>query len=203
MITLAVLADIHGNSTALQAVLDDLDSQGGADHTIVLGDLAVFGPDPVGVLTLLKDREPISHITGNTDRYLVEKRYPTGSGKQSWEAQVLASFPWTARQLGQEGLEFLAGLPRRQLLRFSQEHRVMAVHGSPRSDEENIHPDTPEEELERMLWGGSILQPTALCPYALTAKSGRVWTTGGECWQCWLAFRWVSKGQLCLGSLTG
>jgi len=154
MTTLAILADIHGNSIALQAVLDDLDAQGGADHTIVLGDLAVFGPDPVTVLSLLKEREPIFHVSGNTDRYLVEGRYPTGSGKQSWEAQVLASFPWTVGQLGKEGLRFLAGLPRQQFLRFGQKHTIMAVHGSPRSDEENIRPNTPDEELEQMLLGG-------------------------------------------------
>jgi hypothetical protein len=37
MTTLAVLADIHGNSLALQAVLDDLKAQGGADHTLSAG----------------------------------------------------------------------------------------------------------------------------------------------------------------------
>lgn len=151
MIKIAILADVHGNSVALQAVLDDLASEGGADYTFVLGDLAVFGPDPGGVLTLLKEHEPIIYVSGNTDRYLVEKRYPTGSGKQSWEAQVLASFPWTARQLGQCGLQFLAGLPRQQLLDFSEDHTVLAVHGSPRSDEENIRPDTPEGDLRQML----------------------------------------------------
>lgn len=62
MTTLAVLADIHGNSVALQVVLDDLDSQGGADHLIVLGDLAFFGPDPMGVLNLLWEREPIFYV---------------------------------------------------------------------------------------------------------------------------------------------
>jgi predicted phosphodiesterase len=151
MTTLAVLADIHGNSVALKAVLDDLDSQGGADHTLVLGDLVVFGPDPVGVLDLLKGYEPIFHVCGNTDRYLIERQYPTGSGKQSWEEQVLASFPWTARQLRQDGLRFLRILRRQQLLHFSNEHIVMAVHGSPHSDEENIRPDTPDDDLERIL----------------------------------------------------
>jgi hypothetical protein len=34
---LAVLADIHGNSLALKAVLADLEAQGGADHLINLG----------------------------------------------------------------------------------------------------------------------------------------------------------------------
>jgi predicted phosphodiesterase len=73
MTTLAVLADIHGNSIALQAVLDNLDAQGEADHTLVLGDLVVFGPDPVGVLTSLQKHGPGFHVSGNTDRYLVEE----------------------------------------------------------------------------------------------------------------------------------
>ena len=164
MTTLAVLADIHGNHIALQAVLEDLDSQGGADHTIVLGDLAVFGPKPGEVLTLLWAREPIFHVCGNTDRYLVEGRYPSGSGRQSWESQVLASFPWTAEQLGEAGLQFLAGLPRRQLLHLSATHTVMAVHGSPRSDKENIRPDTSDDELKRMLADG-LLYNLLLCAH--------------------------------------
>lgn len=154
MRTLAILADIHGNCIALQAVLNDLERRGGADHMIVLGDLAVFGPDPSGVLTLLQAHEPIFHVCGNTDRYLVEARYPTIPGDENWRSQVLASFPWTASQLGQAGLNFLAHLLRRQFLNFSEEHPILAVHGSPRSDEENIDPDTPEVELRRMLLDG-------------------------------------------------
>lgn len=161
MTILAVLADIHGNRVALQAVLDDLDAQGGADHLLVLGDLAVFGPDPVGVLTLLKEREPIFHVCGNTDRYLIEGQYPINCGKQSWEAQVLASFPWTVRQLGKNGLHFIAGLPRQQFLSFSETHTILAVHGSPRSDEEGIRPDTPAEELKDMF--GPLAYNLLLC----------------------------------------
>ena len=40
---IAVLADIHGNVLALDAVLDDLKRRGGADLTINLGD-CVSGP---------------------------------------------------------------------------------------------------------------------------------------------------------------
>ena len=161
MTRLAVLADIHGNRTALQAVLADLDAQGGGDQTILLGDLAVFGPDPVGVLALLQQREPIFYVRGNTDRYLVEGVYPDGSGGQSWQLQVLASFPWTADQLGEAGKEFLAGLPTQQLLEFGQEHTVLAVHGSPRSDEDNIRPNTPDLELAAML--GDLPYNLLLC----------------------------------------
>lgn len=181
MTTLAVLADIHGNRVALEAVLEDLDSQGGADQLLVLGDLAVFGPDPVGVLDLLHAREPVLHICGNTDRYLFEGEYPRGSGKQSWEAQVLASFPWTVRHLGKSGLRFLTGLPRQQLLALSPEHTVLAVHGSPRSDEENIRPDTPDEVLIDMF--GDLPFNLLLCghthlPFSRTVAGRRVVNVG-------------------------
>lgn len=56
--------------------------------------------------------------------------------------------------MGQNGLQFLADLPRQQHLFLSEAHAVLAVHGSPRSDEENIRPDTPEEELRPMLADG-------------------------------------------------
>jgi predicted phosphodiesterase len=153
MITLAVLADIHGNSLALEATLADLDAVGGADYLLVLGDLAVFGPDPGGVLTLLKKRAPIFYVRGNTDRYLIEEKYPGTPGNQTWQAQILASFPWTATQLGKDGLRFLVSLPIYQILCLDSGHTILAVHGSPRSDEDNIRPETPDTRLIEMLDG--------------------------------------------------
>lgn len=148
---IAVLADIHGNSIALQAVLNDLAMQGGADEMIVLGDLAVFGPDPVGVLNLLANHRRIFHIRGNTDRYLVEAKYPSHFDNQDWESQILASFPWTAEQLGPSGLQFLAQSPQQQLFRHSRQQAILAVHGSPRSDEEGIRPTMLDVELAALM----------------------------------------------------
>lgn len=150
---LAVLADIHGNSIALRAVMSDLARQGGADAIIILGDLAVFGPDPVGVLNLLRQLGSAFYVRGNTDRYLVEGNYPDRPKSKDWQSQVLDSFPWTARALGRSGLNFLASLSARQLLRLSPRHTILAVHGSPRSDEEGIRPDTPVAELVPMING--------------------------------------------------
>lgn len=149
---LAILADIHGNSVALRAVLNDLAIHGGADEIIVLGDLVVFGPDPWGVLNLLANHRRIFHICGNTDRYLVEGRYPKSApSNQDWQSQVLASFSWATEQLGATGLQFLAELPYQQLFRFSKYQALMAVHGSPRSDEEGIYPHVSEIELTALL----------------------------------------------------
>jgi predicted phosphodiesterase len=163
MTRLAVISDIHGNSLALKAVLADLDAQGGDVHLIVLGDLVVYGPDPGGVLALLRERGPAFYVGGNTDRYLVEGRYCDCLSKPGWQAEVLSSFPWTARQLGDAGLRFLAGLPPTQLLYFGRGHVVLATHGSPRSDEETVCADTPDADLVAMF--GDLPYDLLLCAH--------------------------------------
>ena len=47
---IALLSDIHGNPLALDAVLADIEAQGGVDTYWLLGDFSSLGYDPVGVL---------------------------------------------------------------------------------------------------------------------------------------------------------
>ncbi len=67
----ALLSDIHGNSVELDAVLEDIKSQGDVDAYWILGDLVAIGPDPVGVLQRLSILPNARFIRGNTDRYVV------------------------------------------------------------------------------------------------------------------------------------
>lgn len=43
----AVMADIHGNAIALDAVLQDVERRGGVDAYWVLGDMVALGPASV------------------------------------------------------------------------------------------------------------------------------------------------------------
>ncbi len=66
----AVLSDIHGNSWALKAVLDDLLARN-IDLVVNLGDV-LYGPlDPKGTFEILQTIETIG-ICGNQDRLLLE-----------------------------------------------------------------------------------------------------------------------------------
>ena len=67
---IAVLADVHGNLPALEAVLAHLGRQGGCEEIWVLGDLAAFGPYPQETLERLAALPQIRFVQGNTDRYL-------------------------------------------------------------------------------------------------------------------------------------
>ena len=73
---IALFSDIHGNSVALDAVLADIQSQGGVEGYWVLGDLVAVGHDPVGVLERLTALPNVQYVRGNTDRYVVSGDRP-------------------------------------------------------------------------------------------------------------------------------
>lgn len=67
---IAVIADIHGNALALEAVLEDIAVQS-ADAVCNLGDHFSGPLDPLGTAKILEDLDALT-IAGNHDRYLVE-----------------------------------------------------------------------------------------------------------------------------------
>ena len=67
---IALLADIHGNSTALKAVLKDC-RQNHIQKFILLGDLFTKGPDPAGVFRQLQRLPTLAAVAGNTDDWLL------------------------------------------------------------------------------------------------------------------------------------
>lgn len=146
---IAILADIHGNIVALEAVLEDLDQQGGVDHIVVAGDLFTFGPAPNQVLARLRHVLNIRFLLGNTDRYLLEGTYPSTCTNTDWQDKLLFSFHWTAERLEDEGLRFLKTLPAFQII-SDNECQLLAVHGSPRSDEEGLTIETESSEFDDM-----------------------------------------------------
>jgi putative phosphoesterase len=152
---IAVLSDIHGNVVALEAVLKDLRQQGNADHILVPGDMFAFGPAPSEVLAILQGLAKARFLLGNTERYLWEGSYPATSSGDDWHDKLLLSFRWTAERLGHEGLRFIEGLPRFQVIQ-DEGRRLLAVHGSPRSDEEGLNVETGVEDLAEMSFGPKV-----------------------------------------------
>ncbi len=146
---IALLADIHGNNIALEAVLSDLSAQAPVDHLIILGDLFVFGPEPNEVFDTLKLLPNARYILGNTDRYLLEKKYPIQPNGGSWQDSLLASFQWTTECINPEAVEFLTDIPTHQIVDVDL-WRLLVVHGSPRSDEEGLTMKTTAADLAKM-----------------------------------------------------
>src|SRR5262249_10459487 len=100
-VSVAVLADVHGNLPALDAVLADIDALD-VGAVVVCGDVS-SGPMPVETLDALRERNA-QLVRGNADRVLDLVGANTG---ETW---VRARY-WVAERLGDERLAFLAGLP--------------------------------------------------------------------------------------------
>lgn len=114
----ALIADVHGNSWALDAVLEDIDAAG--VETILDGGDSVFGPlDPHGVLERFRARG-IRSLTGNQDREMVAPTGATETG-ESWRH--------TAAELTPADWEFLRDLPATRRI-----GDVLLCHGTPTSD---------------------------------------------------------------------
>src|SRR5215211_4532343 len=65
---LALLYDVHGNATALDAVLADARAQG-ADRWLLGGDYCLFGPEPEAALQRLRALSPAVWLRGNGERW--------------------------------------------------------------------------------------------------------------------------------------
>lgn len=114
----AVLADIHGNALALEAVLQDMDTLG-LTTAVNLGDFFSGPLDAAKTANLLMERN-FPSVRGNHDRYLIEQE-PTDMGPSDKVA---------FDQLGKSHLDWLAGLPETRTI-FNE---IFLCHGTPKCD---------------------------------------------------------------------
>jgi len=142
---IALLSDIHGNILALDAVLRDVESAGGADAYWVLGDLVALGPEPVRVLERLEALPSARIIRGNTDRYVFSgtDRPPPSLDDASSDASKLpalvecaGTFAWTQGALsGSPWIEWLEALPLEIRAELPDGTRALGVHAAPGHDD--------------------------------------------------------------------
>lgn len=158
---LALFSDIHGNSVALEAVLADIDQQGGVDGYWVLGDLVALGPDPAGVLTRLARLPNLKCTRGNTDRYTTngDRPPPTLAEAQANPellpvlVEVAGSFAWTQGAINAAGwYEWLIQLPVEQRLALPDGTRMLGVHASPGRDGGcGLHREFSDKEIRSLI----------------------------------------------------
>jgi len=149
-VRVAVLSDIHGNIDGLDACLNDLDAQGGADHVVAAGDLCMDGPFPDRVIARLRERNARC-VRGNTDREIATADLATLDDD---EASMIR---WQRERLGHENVAWLRALP--FSLSFGDgPDALLVVHANPHSDDEHVWPDADEPTLERFF--ASVIERT-------------------------------------------
>jgi putative phosphoesterase len=99
---IAIIADIHANYEALQAIPEAY------DELWVLGDLVNFGPEPGAVVDFVKEHAALV-VRGNHDQAIGFNDDPRCVGR--YRAMAKATGKYTASVLNPEQKEFLRGLP--------------------------------------------------------------------------------------------
>jgi len=135
---LVVMSDIHGNLTALNAVIAALPP---ADRIIVAGDLCLEGPRPAEVWDRLQELGA-ELLMGNTDRDIVQD---AGDAKPRKRAMI----EWAREQLGPDRVRAMAAMPFSR--RAGPDGVLLAVHANPRTMDEHLYPDMTPEQLQPYL----------------------------------------------------
>jgi predicted phosphodiesterase len=151
----AVLADIHGNLPALNAVLEEADVAG-ADAVVLLGDIAL-GPMPAETLdrlAALGDRAVWVH--GNCEREMVTA-FDGGAVPGPNAADATAS----AALIGRAHRDRLDGLPLTVTLDIDGLGPTLFCHASPRRDDEMLLVDSPPQRWADAL--DSVGAPAVVC----------------------------------------
>lgn len=159
----AVLADIHGNTIALDAAMAEIEAGGGVDAYWFLGDYVAIGFDPLGVMERIGRLPEAVFVRGNTDRLAasLEEMNPwldeVKDKPEIWAmlVRINRSFAWTAGAMVSGGWrEWLADLPLERRFTLPDGTRVLLVHASPGTDDgAGIHPKLSDEELGQRIAG--------------------------------------------------
>jgi putative phosphoesterase len=126
-VKIGLIADVHANLQALQAVLHDLRCDG-VDFILCAGDLVTYGANPQETIALLR-AHGIPSVRGNYD-HAVALGHETASrtlSSERTEPLKCAAICWTNQHLEPRDKWFLNGLPWRMDFVFDSLH-VAVLH---------------------------------------------------------------------------
>lgn len=150
---LAILSDVHGNATALEAVRKALRKEK-PDAVIVAGDLVMNGPEPTAAVDALRAMEAdgATIVQGNTDVAVADFDYAAAF---PWFTDGVpdahrAAAEWAHDELGDDRLGWLRRLPAERRLMLD-DTMVLACHASPGSQTQGFDAQLdPSVVLERV-----------------------------------------------------
>ncbi|MCY3904397.1 MAG: metallophosphoesterase [Caldilineaceae bacterium] len=140
---LAVLADIHGNLPALQAVQAELERLQ-PDFVLLNGDL--INPMPFNNYVVDQVRSAdMAVVRGNHEFYLLD--YGTDKApKGADDAERWGILHWLVRRIGSDQANYLAALPDELLLRFPGCQPIRVAHGVPGRNRVGFYQSMPVQK---------------------------------------------------------
>ena len=144
---LAVIADVHGNTTALAAVVDEL-QRDPPELVVVDGDLS-WGPEPEEALALAGEIANAVSVRGNAESALLRLASAPNGDRSAVDT-------WMLERHSLERLEEIRRFAGAVAVEVENVGRVFCCHGSPRGDQEIVTPQTPERRMRALLSGNDV-----------------------------------------------
>lgn len=145
---IAIISDIHGNNTALQAVLADIKLHN-VDQIICLGDTVTLGPQPKMVLDTLRELNCI-FIKGNHDAAILD---PERADEFEITDYLIPDLIWCRDQLTIDDLKLIESFEDTHEITFSNGVTALFFHGSPLSSTDIIQATTEPGLLDKYFEG--------------------------------------------------
>jgi putative phosphoesterase len=137
-VKIALIGDIHANLPALVRVLEALDALK-VDRVYCAGDIVGYYPYPNEVIRLLRKRK-IKSVMGNHDCAVVN------GDTSRFNPYAAKAIEWTRENISARSLEYLCDLPVQLKVKD-----ISIAHGSTKSFNDYIYPETPKWMLASML----------------------------------------------------
>lgn len=144
-----LLSDVHGNATALESVLAELERE--RPELVVFGGDLTWGPEPAETLALVRAMDvPTAFVRGNAERAVAEctERAARGEGESLTPRER-----WMVERHDEPARAFLKRFAESVVVEVPGLGAVRICHGSPRSDEEIVTPATPEARVREFMEG--------------------------------------------------
>jgi putative phosphoesterase len=135
-----LVADVHGNWPALQAITEPF------DVCLFLGDLVDYGLDPAPCVAWVRANCPYA-VRGNHDHGVAQN--VTVSGRNGFKYLTGVTRPLSRERLSADDLRYLGRLPLSRTVTIN-DTRFLMVHGSPRDPLDEYAPPDAEFWARRL-----------------------------------------------------
>jgi len=165
---IAIFSDIHGNISGLKAVLQTIDTAGGADMMIAAGDLVGGGPGTDDLLEILQERQ-VTMLRGNVEEVwldmdeawnqmyeLWKEMEPERNfvlERENWTKELQPTVDWMQAHLSQTSFDLLAQLPLSITVDATPGHRLFVCHATPNSPWPPVTGSNAPSQLLRETYG--------------------------------------------------
>jgi S-adenosyl-L-methionine hydrolase (adenosine-forming) len=142
---ITLIADLHGNLPALEAVLKHARARGAAQKILNLGDLTGYGPFPEEVVRWSQSPQVVS-VLGDYDKKVLNPEQRKAGWASVQKPDKREMFAWTYRALSKRARKHLLSLPETHIIDVAGV-KILLTHGSPVGQTDVLSDETSMEHL--------------------------------------------------------